>query len=138
MILTHWSCSRCKDILQTLKVYKIFVKEDQVDDRWDADKNQFGKYWFGNIENMSPVLHNYKNKTGQELSEFKISSFLSAQYFSVTAAQYFSRKRRSVPVMQNFNISSFIKFKICLLNMTLLQKTKKRYKFQNLRFHYCK
>ena len=72
MILTHWSCSRCKDILQTLKVYKILVKEDQVDDRWDADKNQFGKYWFGNIENMSPVLHNYKNKTGQELSEFKI------------------------------------------------------------------
>ena len=38
LILTHWSYSKCKDILQTLNVYKISAKEYQVLDRWDADE----------------------------------------------------------------------------------------------------
>ena len=37
-ILTHWSYSKCKDILQTLNVYKIPAKERQVVDRWDGDE----------------------------------------------------------------------------------------------------
>ena len=37
-ILTHWSYSKCKDILQTLNVYKIPAREHQVVDRWDADE----------------------------------------------------------------------------------------------------
>ena len=36
LILTHWSYSKCKDILQTLNVYKIPGKEHQVVHRWDA------------------------------------------------------------------------------------------------------
>ena len=39
LILTHGSCCRCKDILQTLNVCKISAKEDQVVDCWDADEN---------------------------------------------------------------------------------------------------
>ena len=38
LILTHWSYSKCKDILQTLNVYKITEKEHQVVDRFDEDK----------------------------------------------------------------------------------------------------
>ena len=37
-ILTHWSYSKCKDILQTLNVYKFPAKEHQAVDRWDADE----------------------------------------------------------------------------------------------------
>ena len=37
-ILTHWSCSKFKNILETLNVYKIPSKEHQVVDRWDADE----------------------------------------------------------------------------------------------------
>ena len=37
-ILTHWSYSKCKDILQTLNVYKIPAKEHQVVDHSDADE----------------------------------------------------------------------------------------------------
>ena len=35
-ILTNWSYSKCKNILQTLNVYKIPAKENQVVDCWDA------------------------------------------------------------------------------------------------------
>ena len=37
-ILTHWSYCKCKDLLQTLNVYKIPAKQHQVVDRWDADE----------------------------------------------------------------------------------------------------
>ena len=38
LILKNWSYSKCKNILQTLNVYKIPAKEHQVVDRWDADE----------------------------------------------------------------------------------------------------
>ena len=38
LILTHWSYSKCKDILHTLNVYKIPAKEHQVVDHWAADE----------------------------------------------------------------------------------------------------
>ena len=38
LMLTHWSCSKCKDILQTLNVYTIPAKEHQVVDLWDGDE----------------------------------------------------------------------------------------------------
>ena len=38
LILTDWSYSKCKDILQTLNVYKIAAKKHQVVDRWHADE----------------------------------------------------------------------------------------------------
>ena len=38
LILKNWSYSKCKNILQTLNVYKIPEKEHQVVDRWDADE----------------------------------------------------------------------------------------------------
>ena len=38
LILTHWSYSKCKDILQTLNGCKIAAKEHQVVDRRDANK----------------------------------------------------------------------------------------------------
>ena len=38
LILTHWSYSKCKDILQKLNVYKIPTKEHQVVDRRDEDE----------------------------------------------------------------------------------------------------
>ena len=37
LILTHWSYSKCKNILQTLYVYKIPAKEHQVVHRWGTD-----------------------------------------------------------------------------------------------------
>ena len=40
LILTNWSYSKCKDILQTLNGYKITAKEHQVVDRWDTDEIQ--------------------------------------------------------------------------------------------------
>ena len=38
LILTHWSYSKCKNMLQTLYVYKIPAKEHQVVHRWGADE----------------------------------------------------------------------------------------------------
>ena len=38
VILTHWSFFKCKNILQTLNVYKIPLKEHQVNDSWAADE----------------------------------------------------------------------------------------------------
>ena len=37
-ILTHWNYSKCKDLLQTLNVYKITAKEHQVVDHWHVDQ----------------------------------------------------------------------------------------------------
>ena len=37
-ILTHWSYSKCKDILQTLNVYQIPAKDNHVVDHRDADE----------------------------------------------------------------------------------------------------
>ena len=75
-ILTHPSNSKCKDRLLMLNVYKITAKENQVVDSWAADEYQFRK--------------NFR---------LTISSFLSAQYFLVAAAQKFSRNRRSVALI---------------------------------------
>ena len=52
----------------------------------------------------------------------------------MATAESLSEKPRSVPLIQGFYISYYIEFKICPLNITLLQKTKKRYKLQNLSF----
>ena len=38
LILSHSSYSKCKDILQTLNVYKNLGKEHQVVDRWDPEE----------------------------------------------------------------------------------------------------
>ena len=38
LILTHWSYSKCKDILQTLNIYKIPSKQHQVVGHSDADE----------------------------------------------------------------------------------------------------
>ena len=38
LILTLWSYSKCKDILQTFNVYRNTGKEHQVPCRWDADE----------------------------------------------------------------------------------------------------
>ena len=38
LILTHWSYSKYKKILQTLYVYKIPAEEHQVVQRWGADE----------------------------------------------------------------------------------------------------
>ena len=35
-ILTQWSYSKCKYILQTFNVFKISAKEHQAVDRWEA------------------------------------------------------------------------------------------------------
>ena len=37
-ILTHWSYSKCKNMLQTLYVYKIPAKQHQVVHRWGTDE----------------------------------------------------------------------------------------------------
>ena len=36
--INNWNYSKCKDILQTLNVYKIPAKERQVVDHLDADE----------------------------------------------------------------------------------------------------
>ena len=38
LILTHWSYSKCKNMLQTLYVYKIPAKQHQVVHRWGTDE----------------------------------------------------------------------------------------------------
>ena len=38
LILTHWSCSKCEDILQTPNVHNVTAKEHQVVDRGDPDE----------------------------------------------------------------------------------------------------
>ena len=53
LTLTHSSYSKWKDILHTLKVYKISAKEHQGLIAQPHMKYQFWKYCFGNIENMS-------------------------------------------------------------------------------------
>ena len=45
LILTLWSYSKYKDILHTLNVYKIPVKDYKIVDRWTAGE----VYCFGNI-----------------------------------------------------------------------------------------
>ena len=38
LILTHWTSSKCKDLLETLSIYEIPAKEHQLVDSWDADQ----------------------------------------------------------------------------------------------------
>ena len=38
LILTRWSYSKCKNILQTLYVYKIHAKEHQLGHHWGTDE----------------------------------------------------------------------------------------------------
>ena len=81
-ILSQWSYSKCKDILQTLNVYKISAKEYQVVDRWDADEISASKIIFWKYLQYVPViLRNYKKLNRMKIVRFKISSFASAQYF---------------------------------------------------------
>ena len=42
LILTHWSYCKCKNILQTLYVYKIHAKEAQM--KYQFHKDDFGKF----------------------------------------------------------------------------------------------
>ena len=86
-ILTHWSYSKCKDILQTLNVYKIPAKEHQIAYRWDADEISVSQILFWKyLEYVPLTLHSYKKLNNTKIVGFESSSFLSAQYFLVTAA----------------------------------------------------
>ena len=38
LILRHWNVFKCKNLLQTLNVYKIPAKELHLVDRWAADE----------------------------------------------------------------------------------------------------
>ena len=49
LILTHWSYSKCKDILQTLNIYKIPARKHQAVGCWAPDEISVGKFFFGNI-----------------------------------------------------------------------------------------
>ena len=44
----------------------------------------------------------------------------------MTTAESFSEKQRSVPLIEDIYISFYIEFKVCPLNITLLQETKKK------------
>ena len=48
-ILTHWSYSKCKNMLQTLYVYKIPAKEHQVAHHWGADEMSVSQILFKKI-----------------------------------------------------------------------------------------
>ena len=87
-MLTHWSCSKCKDLLQTLNVYKIPAKEHQVVDRWDADEISVSKVLFWKyLEYVHLILRNHKKIKRMKIARSKISSFSSAQYLLVTTTQ---------------------------------------------------
>ena len=97
-ILTHWSYSKCKDILQTFNVYKIPAKEHQGAYRQDAEEISVSQILFWKyLEYVPLILQSYKKLNNSKIVGFKSSSFLSAQYFLVTAAQQFLRKGKSVP-----------------------------------------
>ena len=86
--LRHSSYSKCKYILQTFNAYKIPAKEHQGAYREDVEEISvlqilFWKY----LEYVPLILHSYKKLNNSEILGFKSSSFLSAQYFLVTAAQ---------------------------------------------------
>ena len=38
LVLTHWSYSKCKDLLQVFNVYKIPGEEHEVADGWAVDE----------------------------------------------------------------------------------------------------
>ena len=88
MILTHWSESKCKDIFQTLIVYKIPAKEHQVVDHWKTDEISvleilFWKY----LEDVPLILRIYEQLNMPKIARFKLFSFLSTQYFLGPAGQ---------------------------------------------------
>ena len=88
LILTHWSYSKCKDILQTLNVYKFPAKEHQAVDRWDAEEISVSEILLWKyLEYVPLILHNYKKLNAAKVVRFTISSFLTVQYILVTAAQ---------------------------------------------------
>ena len=83
-LLTHWSYSKCKYILQTFSVFKIPANER---DRCDAEKISVSQILFWKyLEYVPLILHSYKKLNNTKITGFEISSFLSAQYFLVTAA----------------------------------------------------
>ena len=87
-ILTHWSYSKCKDMLQTLNVYKFPAKEHQAVDRWDAEEISVSEILLWKyLEYVPLILHNYNKLNGAKVVRFTISSFLTVQYILVTAAQ---------------------------------------------------
>ena len=79
-------------------MYKIPGKEHQGAYRQDAEEISVSQILFWKyLEYVPLILHTYKKLNNSKIVEFKSSSFLSAQYFLVTAAQQFLRKGKSVP-----------------------------------------
>ena len=79
-------------------MYKIPAKEHQGAYRQDAEEISVSQILFWKyLEYVPLILHTYKKLNNSKIVGFKNSSFLSAQYFLVTAAQQFLRKVKSVP-----------------------------------------
>ena len=71
-----------------LGLYQIRAKEHQVVDRRDADHTSVLQTFFLKyLEYASLILCNQKKLNRRKIVRFKISSFLSAQYFLETAAK---------------------------------------------------
>ena len=70
-------------------MYKIPAKEHQGAYRQDAEEVSVSQVLFRKyLEYVPLILHTYK-KMNSKIVRLKSSSFLSAQYFLVTAAQKF-------------------------------------------------
>ena len=75
-------------MLRKFKVYKISPKEHQVVDSRDTDQIWISEMVFWkHLEFLPLILSNYKKLKRAKIVAFTISSFLSAQYVLVTAAQ---------------------------------------------------
>ena len=73
--------------MQTFNVFKIPANEHQVANRRDAERISVSQILFWKyLEYVPLILHSYKKLNNTKITGFEIYSFLSAQYFLVTAA----------------------------------------------------
>ena len=99
-ILTHWSCSKCRDILHTLNVFRVPTKEHQVVDCWATDEILVLETLFCKcLEYATLILRKYKKVERTKIIIFTIFSFLSTQYVLETIPESFSEKQRSFPLI---------------------------------------
>ena len=131
--------AKCKDLLRTLNVYKIPAEKQKIVYRWAAHQVSVSQIIFWKyLEYATLILCNSKQVKKDKNCHIYNFFFFKCPTCLNDNSRTTLRKNKKCPLNIRLLYKALYRVQNISLNITLLQKTKKRDKLQNLRFLNCK